>query len=374
MAHVFIVDERTLPVHLKYKFAGTGAKDFKCDFLNKENKINPNIEKLLCGMLADISRVKIGDNILFYLQQTKNHEGMFFGSFRVVKKPFISNGNYLFEELQKNLTFRINIEPNEVYEKGITERECLDSLKGIKHPSELCWSLIYRKLKANRGCTMITNYEYENIMQKIKQKNNGKCLLSNNFDYDKKDNLIIATEQENLYAESGEKIDIKPRLLFKYKNKKAYETHLQAYILQNISNIEVLKVSNLKLNWLGNEVSCGVGMQSIDVCFTQEDNEKVNIVICELKDEQPVEAIEKQINKYIDWIMDYLVPTYRKKVNIFPTIIAPVPKQATFEMYNKICNQTIYSDVNVTVGKIRYIYFEINENEIEFKEIKPNDK
>lgn len=104
MAHVFIVDENTLSVHLKYKFAGTGAKDYKCYYLeNNSIEINPATERLFSGMIADISRVKKGDEVIFYLQQTSKHEGRFFGSFIVEEEPFLCNDDYLKEELRKIL-------------------------------------------------------------------------------------------------------------------------------------------------------------------------------------------------------------------------------------------------------------------------------
>lgn len=339
MAHVFIVDEKTFSIHLKYKFAGTGAKDYKCDFLkNNKSEVKPSIERLLSGMIADISRVKKNDDVIFYLQQTTMHEGMFFGSFKVAEEPFLCNDNYLEQELGKNLTFRVKLIPNKVFEKGITERECLDSLKGIEHPSQMCWSLIYRKLKANRGCTMITNYEYEQIMKKIELRNGGEFLNSDNLDYSSEFNKIISISQDYEYIGKKESLDIKDRLLYKKNKNNAYESHLQAYILQNIFNIECLKINKDILTWIGNEVSCGVGMQSIDICFIQETEKEGNISILELKDEQPELKIKNQIEKYVEWITDYIIPTYNKKIIIAPIIIAPKPKDKTINMYKEIKN------------------------------------
>ena len=81
-------------------------------------------------------------------------------------------------------------------------------------------------------------------------------------------------------------MNIKNRLLYKYNKHNSYESHLQAYVLQNLENIHSLPVIDSKINWIGNEVSCGVGMQSIDVAFIQENEKEAHFVICELKDEQ----------------------------------------------------------------------------------------
>ena len=370
MAHVFIVDENTLSIHLKYKFAGTGAKEYKCNYLENNNvEVKASIERLLSGMITDISRVKKGDAVIFYLQQTSKHEGMFFGSFFVKEDPFLCNDDFLKEELGKNLTFRVKLVPDKVYKYGITERECLDSLKDIEHPSQMCWSLIYRKLKGNRGCTMITNYEYNRIMKKIEQKNNNKYIESNNFDYDKENNQIVPFDKELEYKGKKENLNIKNRLIYKMKRRNAYETHLQAYILQNLSNIECLKINKDKITWIGNEVSCGVGMQSIDICFIQENEKEANIAICELKDEQPIEYIKNQLEKYVEWIKDYIIPTYNKKIILNPIIIAPKPNSKTEKLFALIKNSLIYKANKVEVNSIKYIEFEEKNNEILFKEV-----
>ena len=97
---------------------------------------------------------------------------MFFGSFKVAEEPFLCNDKFLDKKgLNKNLIFRVQLIPEKVYSKGITERECLDSLDGITHPSQMCWSLIYRKLKGNRGCTMITDFEFNDLLSKLQKAN-----------------------------------------------------------------------------------------------------------------------------------------------------------------------------------------------------------
>lgn len=63
--HVFIVNKQTLKLYLEYTFAGTGAGNDKTLFLlNSEKKFAPKKEIKLVGMIADISRVRIGDNII----------------------------------------------------------------------------------------------------------------------------------------------------------------------------------------------------------------------------------------------------------------------------------------------------------------------
>lgn len=141
--HVFIVNEQTFKYHLEYMFAGTGAGDKKSPFLyNASVSFNANSERNLVGMIADISRIQIGDNIIFYLQATSGKQGQFFGVFTAKSKAFFDENdsdNYLKAELGKGLSYRILIEASDygVYRKGITEHEYLDSLESKNHPYEL---------------------------------------------------------------------------------------------------------------------------------------------------------------------------------------------------------------------------------------------
>jgi hypothetical protein len=373
MAHVFIVDETTFSTHLKYMFAGTGAKEYKCNYLEDDSiEIKAPVERLLSEMISDISRVKKGDSVIFYLRQTKKDEGKFFGSFKVKDEPFLCNDDFLKNELGKNLTFRVNLIPDEVYKEGITERECLDSLKNINHPSQMCWSLIYRKLKGNRGCTMITNYEYDQIMKKIKQKNNNKTIESKNFNYDKEHNQIIPFNEELEYTGRKEKLDVTHRLINKINKRNAYEALLQAHILQNILTLDSLKINEDKITWIGNEVSCGIGMQSIDICFIQENDKEANIAICEIKDEELYKSpeIKNQIEKYINWMIDYIVPTYKKKVILHPIIITSKVDEKESKngiiknnnLYKELKQQFKRQKVNsVEIAEIKFIEFGIFE-------------
>ncbi|MGI6582206.1 MAG: hypothetical protein ACOX1M_07780 [Erysipelotrichaceae bacterium] len=293
-------------------FAGTGSKENTCEFMyDNDEDIHNKTESVLVGMLADISRIRKGDKILFYLQQKSGREGMFFGSFKVKEEPFICDGKYLKDKLKKVLTFRVLIEPDEdgVYKYGATERECLDSLKDIERPYEMCWSLIYRKLKGNRGCTMIIDKEFDYIMKKIRNVENNELLKCQNLTYNEQKNAIEKYNYNYKYNNKGnnKKISIIERLVDKIKKGNAYEIHLQAYLAKNIDSIIGKKEDEPKITWIGNEVSCGVGMQSIDLCFFQETDKKLIITACELKCKKIDQFIEKQIGKYIDWLVDYIL-------------------------------------------------------------------
>ena len=103
----------------------------------------------------------------------------------------------------------------------------------------MLWSLIYRKLKGNRGNTMITIYETERLFQLIRNKNNKKYLENfNGFSFNNDIGIINCNKKEK-YSGKRETIDIFARLLYKYEKKQAFEVHLQAYILQKLNNNEI---------------------------------------------------------------------------------------------------------------------------------------
>lgn len=369
--HVFVVNENTLKFHLEYLFAGTGAKDKQSPFLASSNiDYNATTERMLTGMIADISRIRIGDKVVFYLQATKDNPGMFFGMFKAVSNPFFNendNNNYLKNLLNKGLSFRVLIEPDEVYAKGITEHEYLDSLKNKEHAYDLCWSLIYRKLKGNRGCTMIMDYEYDDLLLKLKEKNNNQIINSRYLTFDRINHEIVSGTNTNTYQGIQQSLDIKNRLVYKYNNNKAFETHLQAFICQNfdkpvLSNLLIMKPEIE--SWIGNEVSCGVGMQRIDVMLKQEDEENVYIRLIELKDEEPYENILKQISWYLKWLSEYVLPHYSDKtIKVIPTIIAKgALSQQLIDKYQQY-NEDLH---NSNISPLEYIGFSVSNNELVF--------
>jgi len=254
--HVFIVDATTFKLHLEYLFAGTGAKDNTVDFNGLPNTtLHQTKENMLVGMMADANRVRQGDQIIFYLQQDfskKIFEGKFFGIFKAQNDwSFLDNhdeGQYLTIELEKSLTFRTLIEPNKVYADGVTEWEALDEIKNMTSPNQMLWSLIYRKLKGNRGNTMITIYEAERLCQLIRDKNSRQELNIRNhkLTFDHIGQKIVLTDDPlNTYTGRNEDINLLPRLIAKYRADKSFEAHLQAYIVRNIGKNITNRLTNV---------------------------------------------------------------------------------------------------------------------------------
>lgn len=380
MTHVFIVNEQTMKVHLEHLFAGTGSSNeapflLDAEYHNPQRKtegVTSSAERNLAAMIADISRIRVGDKIIFYLQASKNNPGMFFGTFETVSEAFYqpNSDDYLTNELGKTLNFRVLIKGYKVFPKGATEHDVLDSLNTIYHPSDMCWSLIYRKLKGNRGCTMITDKESERIEHILSTINHDTYLQSDLFSFEH--NEIVENHTLIEYRGSMLSLNILPRLIYKNNKHSKCESHLQAYIVQNIDK-EPLK-SYLGINnndlWIGNEVSCGVGMQRIDISTVQKTGNLVIINIIELKcTEAYNEIIDNQIPWYIEWTKDYIVPTFiGKRVFINPIIISKKflddSDKTNFENH---CN-TLYCNNTTTfeVSSPSLITYSIDENNISF--------
>lgn len=379
--HVFIVDSTTFKYHLEYLFAGTGAGEDVIDFNNKVNtSLNYAKENKLIGMIADSQRVRKGDFIIFYLQQSasdKIYEGKFYGIFRATEDlSFLDNkdsSQFLKTELVKSLTFRTLIEPYEIYRKGVTEWEALDEIKNLSSPNQMLWSLIYRKLKGNRGNTMITIYESERLFKLLRDKNNKKVLNGVSFTYDF-DTQEIKENHKKSYTGKKDTINILPRLVKKYSEDKAFETHLQAYIVQNVgkgTNISLDKIllNNLSFEWLGNEVSCGVGMQRIDVMLSLKKDSSRIVLAIELKAvEADKEKNVKQIQRYVDWLEQYYIPN--RVSDIQPVLISKKIEDKSTESYKEIIKSfNEFNKKNKNCFNLKYIEYEVKDAELIFGEV-----
>lgn len=371
--HVFIVDSTTFDVHLKYMFAGTGAKQLSADILLSQSDNIKKEERLLAGLAADAARIRPGDYVLFYLQQNKKQgieEGQLFGIFQAKSRAFIdSKGECLKNFLGKKLTFRVLIEPYKVYAKGVSEWNLLDNIEDIKYPKQMIWSLIYRKLRGNRGNTMITLLETKRIFSLLDKQNNSNVLTGKGFCWDS-ENKQIKTGKYSKYPNFKKTLDVKPRLIAKYVgSKRSFENLLQAFIVGDIENLlKDILFKGQNIDWIGNEVSCGVGMQRIDILVQSHDGKGNSYIYpIELKDEPIKKDIFKQIDRYIAWLRLYYKKD--KKQKIIPVIIsaAPVnqrskyaPTSSNFEDFNQKHRKEC--------GELRYITFSPDKM-LKFKEI-----
>src|SRR5574344_594927 len=375
--HVFIVNSTTFKIHLLYSFVGTGAdgKGKDVDF-NGENKTSLHYqrENLLISMMADGCRMRKGDLVVFYLQASKGIEGKFYGIFQIADDCVFlqpdSDKQYLKKDLKKSLIFRQLIKPFEVYQNGISEWEALDEIKNIQAPCQMLWSLIYRKLRGNRGNTMITIYESERLFSLIRKKNNFTKLPENYFSFD--GDKIIPTIFKNRYEGDRIELNIIPRLIYKLENKRAFEAHLQMYITQNVgrnTNVSLdnsLCVNRNNIEWIGNEVSCGFGMQRIDIMISTIKNSTERIIMpIELKAVYANPENVSQITRYIDWIEQYYLPN--RQSTIQPVLFCLRGPNLSENI--KMSFHHFNDDSNGRYLPLKYIEYFIENNNIVFKKI-----
>lgn len=350
--HVFIVNDQTFPYHLRYLFAGTGAK-------NKNNNF---------ALLSDIKRVRAGDFVIFYIEGTTKVKGGFYGIFTISNNiPLVfhtpGKGGYRPAGLGKKLIYRTLIEPYEVYSEGVPEWEVLDKLPTCA--TEIQWSLIYRKLKGKRGCTPLLPWEAERLMDMIRNKNNGKIIANNQstcgFDWDVSNRKIITTKNRKKYSfPMTYNYNVLDEICKRLQKKKAYEILLQLYFMENIGiNPNLQSIVGQNLIWFGNEVACGVGMQKIDILTICDNNNRKEYRIIELKDEPIQPEVVNQIEYYVNWASQnsgrHLVGAFNW--NIQPVIVAPHQNQNSSNWQNVAKALKDYNNKGISLP---VLYFEFN--------------
>jgi len=263
--HVYIVNEVTLPMHLGHMFVGTTAG-------GKNNNI---------GLLSDMLRVKQGDFIFFYIESSGIKKGRFFGIFKASDNIVyhLEDDEAKQPDLPIKLIYRKKIEPyNRVYPEGVLEWVALDKLP--TYSKELLWSLIYRKMKAKRGNTMLLPWEVERLMSLIEGTNNGKTVTASYYSFNSSSSTIQSSNRIHKHN-MGEKVNLPLGSI------KRSETAFQAYILQELSignNTFCPEIFGRNITWVGNEVFAGTGMQKIDILIFEKLDEASCIYrIIELK-------------------------------------------------------------------------------------------
>ncbi|MCL0091296.1 hypothetical protein M1N57_00250 [Dehalococcoidales bacterium] len=282
---VFIVDEVTFPLHLKYRFAGTTA--------GKER------EKHI-GLLADISRVRPGDPVIFY-----QVERGFYGVFQIAethKYPFWEKRNgWLQSELGRPLIYRVLIEPLEVYRRPITEWEAIDKLP--LYARDVRWSLLYRKLKGERGCSYLFPHEYQSLKELLKSANPEGPIAGPN----EPDELALVNGEIRVRKGiSKEVYKGSHNSPFHHIDLRATEMHLEAWFVWHIGKEPHINSITGNPVWFANEVFMGSGMQRVDVLCISVCGSKKEFRLIELKFSESTPEELDQFRRYIWWIKSYV--------------------------------------------------------------------
>ena len=309
--HIFTVNEKTFKIHLNYMFAGTG----------KDGSAHQS------GALADISGIRKGDNVCFYVM----NKG-FFGFFKVKDSPFYEGveNQYLHEELGKNLTYRVLIEPYKVFEKAKSEWDVMENPDFIKDHSiyNMQWGWIFKKLNANRGCLSIDSYESMLLENIIEQENR---ILENVSNYNYEDGIIKRNEKKIYEGITNRKIRNFPTII-------KIEEDLRILFTSEGNNNDLLNIvlepqQNGKINFISNEVICSFSERKLDLVLGTE---KQFCLLIELKNKFVFDkSIYNQLKEYSRWISAYKMH-YEKIIPILiirEANILPIKKRGKYFKY-----------------------------------------
>lgn len=165
-----------------------------------------------------------------------------------------------------------------------------------------------------------------------------------------------------------------PRLIRKSTERKSFEAHLQAYIVKSIgkeinNSLDNIILNNRAIEWIGDEVSCGVGMQRIDVLLSVVNNNQRVVIPIELKAGEANERNVIQIQRYVDWIEQYYIPN--RQSDIQPVLVSKKIANKRIEKHRKIIAS--FNQFNTTnevrCERLKYIEFDIQNNDLVFEEV-----
>ena len=353
-AHLFVVDDDTMPVHIQKGFCGI----IKIQQRNRADYLNI----AFFGQMADIMNIKIGDLVYFYmltkgqrkffrLQDEDNFDKLeqgYYGVFKVVGRPFFSEDEvkgiyplenyYIFGSTENQnysrfslnvggkivkppiLYVRIPIKPIEHYE-DLENKSVDDNQAYIDKTDEgMLSTLLFKKIKRigeERSITPILPEEASKIARLIfKQKRKNFPL---NIDHS---NLITNNDPEKevkliLSSADGQNFDL--------------EAMLESYILQRLNND--LPLSGLddiigdrnEIEFCGNQIQYGISGNKVDVLLLHKKElggstaYRYKATVIELKRDQIKKEDITQIIDYQKWVAQ--LTTFNNLKAIQPVLI-----------------------------------------------------
>jgi hypothetical protein len=300
-------------VHLEYQFAGTTAGAIK---------------QRSIGLYADIARVRPGDRAYFYLLNRG-----FFGPFRIdpENRGFWwdrLDPTYLQDSLQQRLIYRVRVVADNTYPLGISEWDALD--RYLREPDLCLWSLVYRKLKGSRGCTMIFPWEEVfllSLIRNVNEKSGREVLRFTDNEHITWNSISGEIEiRQGSFPEYSpphpDHVSLPEDPVNQLRLMSGSEGYLQAFLTKNygrFSGSEVVFGPTESIRWVGNEVACGLGMQKIDIFVINGRQNDLFFRVIELKKDPPDELTVWQLVRYIEWTIRF-IPDANKN-NIQPILL-----------------------------------------------------
>lgn len=353
--HVFVVNERSFPIHLQYRFAGTTPGQ------------NYRRGRPYWELQADVARVREGDRIIFYLEKVG-----FYGMFYALGHPFWDNGNptYLESSLGIPLIYRTEFLPDDVRSDPVSELDALDRLP--EKARDVLWGLIYRKLKGRRGCSPLIPREADRLINMILD---GQTISSSNggsiaFDAKSK-KLTQSNDPYSLYT--GQKLNLPNAAQYYSGRKLGAESALQAEIMRSLGfendTVSKLIVSDGQdLSWFGNEIYCGAGMQKIDILLECKSSSETFYYLIELKMKHHDNAIYDQLIRYRAWASNFFSVAQDKLTSI---ILCASPADANWSNTDILReNELKYSNISDFLrdfpDRLGIIYYRRQESKLEY--------
>jgi RecB family endonuclease NucS len=152
-----------------------------------------------------------------------------------------------------------------------------------------------------------------------------------------------------------------------------FEAHLQAYIVENIGrninqSLDESLLLRLPIEWIGNEVYCGVGLQRVDVMLSLiKDNTRI-IVPIELKAIEADLTNTIQIQRYVDWLEQYYIPN--RISDIQPVLISKKIGNNASSYERIIEDFKNFNNNNKRCFPLKFIEYDLIGNNFVFEQIK----
>jgi RecB family endonuclease NucS len=126
-------------------------------------------------------------------------------------------------------------------------------------------------------------------------------------------------------------------------------------------------IGNSQVEWLGNEVSCGVGMQRIDVMPSLIENGQRVLVPIELKAVEAKEGNIIQIQRYINWIEQYYMPNCQSDIQpLLVTRKIANKQRASYQMV--VRSFQIFNQANAhRCRRLKYVEFSLVNGDLLFE-------
>jgi hypothetical protein len=169
-----------------------------------------------------------------------------------------------------------------------------------------------------------------------------------------------------------------PRLEKKLMERQAFEVHLQAYIVKCLGkglnpSLDCAILDGCPLEWLGNEVYCGVGMRKIDIAISLVQRKQRVIVPIELKSRKADPSDVEQIQRYVEWLRQYYIPN--RQSDIQPILLSQPYTHRTENGYRDLLEAfAVFNRANCSdCNPLRYIEYTLEDHTLSFERITYTD-